>query len=119
MAEIRLDRLTFAATTERPLVRPSDFPAVQRDVNLVVDEAVPWGDILAAIQAAAGASLERCRLVQVWRDTERLGAGRKSFVVALALRSSTGTLSGDEAGRLVDGIVGECGRRAGAVLRGA
>lgn len=118
-AEIRLDQLAFAVTGEHPLVKPSDFPAVQRDVNLVVDETVPWGDVAAAIEAAAGASLDRCRLVQVWRDAERLGTGRKSFVVALTLRSATGTLSGDDAGRVVDGVVGECGRRVGAVLRGA
>jgi len=118
-AEIRLDRLAFAATGDHPLVKPSDFPAVQRDVNLVVDEAVPWGEVEAAIHAAAGASLDRCRLVQVWRDTDRLGAGRKSFVVALTLRSTAGTLSGDDAGRIVDAVVGECGRRVGAVLRGA
>ncbi len=116
-AEVRLDRLTFAASIERPLVKPSDFPAVQRDVNLVVDETVPWGDVEAAIRAAAGAVLEDCRLVQIWRDADRLGAGRKSFVVAVSLRSATGTLSGDEAGRIVDGVVAECGRRVNAVLR--
>jgi phenylalanyl-tRNA synthetase beta subunit len=61
--------------------------------------------------------LEDCRLVQVWRDADRLGAGRKSFVVALSLRSSAGTLSGDEAGGIVAGVVAECGRRVNAVLR--
>jgi len=116
-AEVRLDRLTFAASIERPLVKPSDFPAVQRDVNLVVDEGVPWGEVEAAIRAAAGNVLEGCRLMQVWRDADRLGAGRKSFVVAMALRSAAGTLSGDEAGRIVDGVVAECGRRVNAVLR--
>ena len=55
--------------------------------------------------------------MQVWRDADRLGAGRKSFVVALSLRSAAGTLSGDEAGRIVDGVVAECGRRVNAVLR--
>ena len=116
-AEVRLDRLTFAAAIERRLVRPSDFPAVQRDVNLVVDEGVPWGEVEAAIRAAAGSVLEDCRLVQVWRDADRLGAGRKSFVVALSLRSSAGTLSGDEAGGIVAGVVAECGRRVNAVIR--
>ncbi|MFM7205966.1 MAG: phenylalanine--tRNA ligase subunit beta [Planctomycetaceae bacterium] len=116
-AEIRLDRLTWAASLEAPLVRPSEYPAVQRDVNLVVDEAVAWGGVAAAIRAAGGDVLEGCRLVQVWRDGERLGAGRKSFVVALAFRKATGTLSGDESSRLVDAIVAECGRRTGAALR--
>jgi len=117
VAELRLDCLEFAAAGERPLVKPSDFPAMQRDVNLVVDEAVRWGDVEAAIRSAAGGLLEDCRLVQVWQDAERLGPGRKSLVVALSLRSSTGTLSGDEAGRVVDAVVEACGRAVQAVLR--
>ena len=43
-AELRLDRLESALAVEKKLRRPSDFPAVERDVNLVVDNAVPWGD---------------------------------------------------------------------------
>ncbi len=116
-AEIRLDPLEFAAAIERPLVKPSDFPAVQRDINLVVEERVPWGDVAAAIHAAAAGVLDDCRLVQVWKDADRLGADRKSFVVALALRSASGTLSGDEATRIIERVVAECGRRTGAVLR--
>ena len=115
--ELRLDRLEFAVTAERPLRRPSDFPAIQRDLNLVVADAVPWSGIVAAIHAAAGDLLEECRLVQVWRDAERLGQGNKSMVVSLRLRSGTGTLSGDDARRAVDAIVAECGRRCGATLR--
>ncbi|MFM8734625.1 MAG: phenylalanine--tRNA ligase subunit beta [Pirellulales bacterium] len=117
-AEIRLDRLEFAAAIERSLVKPSDFPAVQRDINLVVEERVPWGDVAAAIHEAAAGMLDDCKLVQVWRDADRLGSGRKSFVVALTLRSHAGTLSGDEAGRIVEAVVAACGRRTGAVLRG-
>jgi phenylalanyl-tRNA synthetase beta chain len=116
-AELRLDRLEFTAGLDRRLERPSDFPAVQRDVNLVVDEAVPWAAIEGAIHEAAGALLDDCRLVQVWQDAERLGAGRKSLVVALRLRSRTGTLSRDEATATVAAVVAECSRRVGAVLR--
>jgi phenylalanyl-tRNA synthetase beta chain len=115
--ELRLDRLDFAIAAERRLVRPSDFPAVERDLNLVVDEQVPWAAIAVAIQAAAGPLVEQCRLVQVWQDAERLGAGKKSVVVAIRLRSDSGTLSGDEAARVVEAVVAECGRRVGAVLR--
>jgi len=118
VAEVRLDRLEFAAGRERPLVRPSEYPAVQRDVNLVVAAEVSWGDVAAAIRAGGGPLLEECRLVEEWRDAERLGAGRKSFVVALRLRSATATLTGEEANRLVDAVVAECGRRVGAALRG-
>jgi phenylalanyl-tRNA synthetase beta chain len=116
-AEVRLDRLDFAPREERPLVRPSDFPAVERDINLVVVETVAWAEIAAAIREAAGEILEHCRLVQVWQDAERLGAGKKSMVVSLRLRSDTGTLSGDEANRVVERVVQACRERVGAVMR--
>lgn len=115
--ELRLDRLDFAVREERPLVRPSDFPAVERDINLVVADTVAWAEIAAAIREAAGPLLEHCRLVQVWQDAERLGAGKKSVVVSLRLRSETGTLSGDEANGVVESVVRNCGRRVDAVLR--
>jgi phenylalanyl-tRNA synthetase beta chain len=116
--ELRLDALEFAVHREHRLRRPSDFPAVQRDLNLVVDERIPWGDVAAAVAASADELLEECRLVEVWRDAERLGAGKKSLVVSLRLRSTAGTLSGEAAARTIDAIVAECGRRTGAVLRG-
>jgi phenylalanyl-tRNA synthetase beta chain len=116
-AELRLDRLEFAIDIERPRSRPSDFPAIDRDVNLIVDQAVPWGDIATAIRGAAAGLLEECRLVQVWTDAERLGPGKKSFVVSLRLRSNTGTLAGEEAHRTVEAVVAACGRQCGAVLR--
>ena len=116
-AELRLDLLDAAVAAERPLERPSDFPAVERDVNLVVAESVPWADVEAAIRAGGGGLLERHRLVQVWQDAQRLGAGKKSLVVALRLRSAAGTLSGEDAAGAVESIVAECGRRVGAELR--
>jgi phenylalanyl-tRNA synthetase beta chain len=116
--ELRLDTLEFAVHREHRLRRPSDFPAVQRDLNLVVEERTAWGDVAAAVAASAGELLEEVRLVEVWRDAERLGAGKKSLVVSLRLRSTAGTLSGEAAASAVDAIVAECGRRTGAVLRG-
>lgn len=115
--ELRLDRLDFAISEDRTLVRPSDFPAVERDLNLVVDENVSWAGITAAIHVAAGPLVEQCRLVQIWQDAERLGGGKKSVVVSLRLRSDSGTLSGEEAARVIDAVVAECGKRVGAVLR--
>ena len=116
-AEIRLDHLEFAVGGERKLRRPSDFPAVERDVNLVVAEAVPWADIEAAIRGATGPLLEQCRIAQIWRDAERLGPGLKSVVVTLRLRSDAGTLSGDDANRVVQAAIDACRQAVGAELR--
>ncbi len=117
-AELRLDHLVDLVARERRLVRPAEFPAVDRDINLVVEEGVAWGDLEKAIRTAAGDLLDSCRVAQIWRDADRLGADKKSLVVALRLRSTTGTLTGDDAARLIDVIVAECGRHCGATLRG-
>jgi phenylalanyl-tRNA synthetase beta chain len=71
----------------------------------------------AAIRGAAGDLLERVTVGEVWRDADRLGAGRKSFVVSLSLRSRTGTLTGDEAAAVVASVVAACGTQCGATLR--
>ncbi len=117
-AEVRLDLLLDLVSRERRLVRPPEFPAVERDLNIVMHEEVTWGQLEAAIRIAAGEMLEGCRVTEIWRDAERLGPDRKSLVVALRLRSGSGTLTGDEAAELVARIVAECGRRCGATLRG-
>jgi phenylalanyl-tRNA synthetase beta chain len=117
-AELRLDRFEFAADVERTLRRPIDFPAIERDINLVMDDAIAWGSIATTILESAGPLLEQVRLVQVWKDAERLGAGKKSVVVALRLRSDTGTLSSDDANRAVQTIIDACARSFGGTLRG-
>jgi phenylalanyl-tRNA synthetase beta chain len=116
-AELRLDLLAAAVARERPIARPAEFPAVERDINLVVAESVPWADLERAIRGAAGELLAGCRVVEIWRDAERLGADRKSVVVALKLQSAAGTLTGEEAGRVVAAVVEACGRDCAASLR--
>jgi len=119
-AELRLDLLEISGSHPRKLVPPSEFPAVQRDLNFVVEQGLLWAELERAIRGAPGADtmLESLSLGQVWEDAERLGAGKKSLVVGLRLRSQTGTISSDESKRLIDGIVAACGRSCGAVLRG-
>lgn len=116
-AELRLDLLEAFIARNRTLIRHGDFPAMARDINLVLDESVPWARVEAAIRVAAGDLLERVTVGEVWRDADRLGAGRKSFVVSLSLRSGTGTLTGDEAAAVVASIVAACGAQCGASLR--
>ncbi|MFM7042941.1 MAG: phenylalanine--tRNA ligase subunit beta [Planctomycetaceae bacterium] len=117
-AEVRLDAVEWCVDAAVRLSRPSDFPPVGRDLNLVVDEAVPWAEVGSALRASIGDLLESVTLVDVWRDDQRLGSGRKSLVVSCTLRSPHGTLSGEEAARVIDAAVAACGRRTGAILRG-
>lgn len=116
-AELLIDRLDAEVGRDVAIVRPSEFQAVDRDLNLVVDDSVPWSAVASAISRAAGGLLERLNLEQVWSDAERLGPGKKSLLVSVRLRSDAGTLSGDETRRIIDSAVAAARESCNAVLR--
>jgi len=72
------------------------FPAVRRDVALVVDDSVPWAGIAAAIEAHPEALRVGVELVSVWRG-KQIGAGKKSVAVAVTYRAPDRTLTNKEA----------------------
>jgi len=117
VAELRLELLVSQAVLVPQYVPLPVWPAVQRDLNFVVGEAVRWAELADVAQQAGGAVLEELSCASVYRDVERLGPGRKSLVLSLRLRGTTGTLTGEEADGIAQGIVAVCRERLGAELR--
>ncbi len=117
VAEIKLSMLIEIAQLIPHAGRLSSFPAISRDLNLVVDEGVVWADVAETVRSVALPHGERLELQDVYRSPERLGAGKKSFLFTLTLRSAEGTLTGDEADEIRTRIVTECAAKYGAQLR--
>ncbi|AEW97573.1 MULTISPECIES: phenylalanine--tRNA ligase subunit beta [Streptomycetaceae] len=116
--ELDLELLESAAGGPLTAPRVSTFPVATQDVALVVDAAVPAGEVEAALRAGAGELLEDLRLFDVFTG-EQIGEGRKSLAYALRFRSPERTLTAEEATAARDAAVAEAGRRVNAVLRGA
>jgi len=117
VAEVRLGLLVAAAQLV-PQYRPvAPYPAITRDVNLVVDEPVRWADVEATVWEAGGPWLESVQYRQTYRDAQRLGEGKKSLLMTLAFRCPDRTLTNPEADQLRDQIVAACERKHGAKLR--
>jgi phenylalanyl-tRNA synthetase beta chain len=93
------------------------FPAVTRDLNLVVDESIQWAQIAATARANGGAELEAVEYRDTYRDAERLGAGKKSLLFSILLRSASGTLTSQQADAIRDRIVNTCKTEHQAELR--
>ena len=88
MAELDLDVLVAAAElvpTARPL---SPYPPVGRDVNIVVAESVRWAEVEHLVREPGGELLEAVEYQETYRDPQRLGAGKKSLLFSLQLRSA-------------------------------
>ena len=92
------------------------FPAVSRDIALVVDEEVPAGDLMKCMEKAGGKLLEEIKLFDVYRG-ERLGEGKKSLAFSLSFRSPDHTLTDAEITAAMDKVLSQTGKQYGANLR--
>ncbi len=117
VAEVRIAALEAIADLVPQAKELSPYPAVERDVNLVVAEQVRWANVADTVRMAAGADLERLAYRDTYRDAERLGSGKKSLLFSLTLRRPSGTLTSAEADQVRDAVVAACAQALGAQLR--
>jgi phenylalanyl-tRNA synthetase beta chain len=101
----------------QPLPR---FPAVERDLAVVVDDTVAAGAILASIKELAGATreaaLERVRAFDEYHGAQVL-EGHKSIAFALTFRSPERTLTDAEVDKVMSEIKLGLEMRHGARFR--
>jgi phenylalanyl-tRNA synthetase beta chain len=117
VAEVDVELLIDAAelvAVARPL---SPYPPIGRDLNMVLDEAVRWADVEQIVRVTGGDTLEEVAYQDTYRNAARIGAGKKSVVFSLKLRSATGTLTSEEADGVRDRVVAALAKQVGGVLR--
>jgi phenylalanyl-tRNA synthetase beta chain len=113
--DLRLDMLPPAGA-EWPRFEPmSQYPAVKRDLCIVVADRVRFAEVRNVIMKQAQ-YLDSIRVFDYYRGGH-LGAGKRSYTFRLSFRSSEGTLDGIAVDRDVQRIVGALERELGASLR--
>ena len=116
VAEIDVRALKTCAV-ELGAVKPlPKYPAVSRDLALVVNEDVGAGTLQSAIERAAGKLCEGVKLFDVYRG-ERLGMGKKSIAFTITFRSLDHTLTDAEINAAMDKILSAVSKNLGAVIR--
>jgi len=93
------------------------YPAVKRDLAIVVDRGVLQGEVEATIRSGGGRLLESVRLFDVF-EGEQLGSGKKSLAYALEFRSPERTLQDRDVDQAVQELVRALVAAHGATLRG-
>jgi phenylalanyl-tRNA synthetase beta chain len=94
-AELNLE----AHSTSRPIYREIDkFPAITRDIAMIVPENLSHEKILTTIVSANESLLESVELFDVFSGEQgkNFGAGKKSMAYALTYRDKTRTLTNEE-----------------------
>ncbi|GAB4544304.1 MAG: phenylalanine--tRNA ligase subunit beta [Phycisphaerales bacterium] len=92
------------------------FPAIERDLSLVLDESVAWRDVETRLAAM---DLDKCvghAFVSTFRG-KQVGAGKKSVTFRLRFRDDERTLRHEEVDPQVESVVGVMTKELGAELR--
>ena len=114
--ELDLSALIGAAPEQVSAEPIATFPPTTQDVALIVDEALPAGELKATLAEGAGALLESIELFDVYSGTG-IEDGKKSLAYALRFRAEDRTLTADEASEARAAAVALAEQRHGAVQR--
>ncbi len=109
----QLSALRGGAVEVKPLPR---FPAIQRDLSIVVDENIRWADIIEAVRNKASVELEDIQFVGIYQG-KGIPSGKKSVTFSLRYRDEDGTLTHQKVDGFEADIVEGLTNSVGAVLR--
>lgn len=115
-AELFFDRLVEFANKEIHYEKPPRFPAMVRDIAMIVDEEAPVHDIQKVILEAGTELLKGVELFDVYRG-EQVGEGKKSVAFSLTYRHDDRTLTDDETEGANAQVVAALRDKLGAVIR--
>lgn len=93
------------------------YPAVERDLALIVPDHMTVGSVLAEIRSAAGSELEALELFDVYTGGG-VPEGARSVAFRLRFRSSEGTLKDATVDRRVDRVLKRLEEELGVSARG-
>lgn len=94
----------------------SRFPAVRRDLAVIVREEVSAAELLAAAREAAGTVLQEARIFDIYRGSG-IDSGRKSVALGLILQDSSRTLTDEDADGAMQRVADRLARGLGATIR--
>jgi phenylalanyl-tRNA synthetase beta chain len=102
--QLDLEKLLAKATEDVVYSPIPRYPAVTRDLAVVVDQEVPVGEMEEGIRRVAGELLESVTLFDVFAG-ERIGEGKKSVAYSLVYRAKDRTLTDEEVSEVHSKVV--------------
>jgi len=114
--ELDFDRIAENADMDRDYAPLAKYPAVLRDIALLVDDETPVGKMLETIRQRGGRLLEKAELFDVYRG-KQVPEGKKSVAFGLTFRDSEKTLTDEDAVKAVTKILKGLADETGATLR--
>jgi phenylalanyl-tRNA synthetase beta chain len=116
LGTMSMNKLYDIADFERNFTELPKYPAVTRDIAVLVDDEVTAGSLMEIISSAAGGYLEKVEFFDMYKGAQT-GEGKKSLAFSMVYRSSDKTLTEEEVNASFDKVVKVLAEKAGAELR--
>jgi phenylalanyl-tRNA synthetase beta chain len=116
LAELNLDQLLARRNANRSFKSLPAFPAIRRDVAMLVPETATHDAVLQAVKQAKPANLESAELFDVFRG-KNVPAGQKSVAYAFTYRNAERTLTDAEVNAAHEKLVEHFKQSLQAVIR--
>ncbi|HOX57914.1 MAG TPA: phenylalanine--tRNA ligase subunit beta [Candidatus Paceibacterota bacterium] len=116
LAELNLDLLLARRNNAKTFRSLPAFPAIRRDVAMVLPEATTYDTILQVVKQAKPANLEAAELFDVFRG-KNVPAGQKSMAYAFTYRHTERTLTDAEVNAVHEKLVAQLKQKLLAVVR--
>ena len=111
-----IEGLLKAAPQERRFRPFARFPAVYRDVSLIVERNREIHQIQEIVRRVGGDLVESVSLFDLY-EGEKIGSAEKALAFRICYRSQDRTLAGKEINRLHEAIIAQIGQETGGRLR--
>lgn len=69
------------------------FPAVQRDLAIIINEDIPYEQVSAVISKTGGAWLTQTEVFDIYANPEHVGEGKKSMALRFTVENKEATLT--------------------------
>jgi phenylalanyl-tRNA synthetase beta chain len=94
----------------------SKYPAIRRDIAVIVDEALAVQTLLDSVRDTAGTLLQELTVLSVYRGRQ-FEKGKKSIALGLQLQDTSRTLTDSEADALVARVIEQLTLKLNATIR--
>jgi len=115
-ADLDVTAILAAAPVTFDMESVPAYPPILEDIAIIVDEAVPAGEIEALIRQTGGKLLQDVRLFDIFRGAQ-IGEGKKGMAYSLTYQAADRTLTDQDSAQLRNKIVRRLEQQLGARLR--
>jgi phenylalanyl-tRNA synthetase beta chain len=94
----------------------SKFPSIKRDIAVLIDETIPFADVLTSVENDATEALTNLELFDVYQG-EGIEKGKKSLALGLTFQVTSSTLKDEEVETIMGNVLDGLYNKFGATLR--